>query len=296
MPDLPYYKLKKDVKYYLQSSLDNFGSGKRFFMWSGTKIDNYLNMALRVQEPHLKKDNFSQDENLHFDYYSIKRFSHQLNEACNKLWGSIELAYAVKSNRLCQKFTYEFSGGSLIPNLYYSVLSAMVSSMCGFGIISFRHISEQKDYFLIRTAGGWQLFPRKDYIISISKKPVKGWHEESIKTYETLIELGYELPNIDFNELSELRKLRNKFHYYILGKTSMEEFFGIDEFFEHLPFVLNVIKDGFDLLCYLHKDLRKIDERFKDINENIYKLFDLYGKDKSKLPFFVNIPKNDIVI
>ena len=75
----------------------------------------------------------------------------------------------------------------------------------------------------------------------------------------------------------------------------MEDFFGISDFFKHLPFVLNVIKDGFDLLCYIHKDLKKMDERFNDISNNIYKLFDLYGEDKSKLPSFVNVPKIDVI-
>ena len=295
MSYLPRYKLKKDVRYHLKSSLNNFGVTGRFFAYSGVRIDDYLNTHLKANDKNIKKANFSEDENLHFDYYSIKRFSHQLNEACNKLWGSIELAYAINSNRLCQKFTHHFSGGSLIPNLYYSTLSAMVSVMCGFGVISFRHILERQDYFLIRTGSGWKLFPRMEYIISISKKPVMGWHEQSIKTYETLIGLGYELPDVDFNELSELKNLRNKFHYYILGKTSMEEFFGIDEFFGHLPFVLNVIKDGFDLLCYLHGDLKGMHERLKDINDNIYKLFDLYGVDKSNLPSFVNVPKGIIL-
>jgi hypothetical protein len=266
--------------------MNNFGPGKKYFEYTGIQIDEYLNSTLDVKSRYLKKDDFSDVQNLHFDYYSMMRFSHQLNESCNKLWAAIELAYAIKKNRLCTEFTCNFSSGSLMPNLYYSALSALVSIMCGFGVISFRHGLTDKDYFFIRTTSGWKLYPRQTYITTILRKSIKGWHEEGIKTYQALTELGYELLPIDFEILNNLRKSRNKVQYYILGKTSMADFFGIDEFFKYLPFTLRLINDSFELLIYLHKDLKNMKSRFNNLTSNVYKLYELYGKDVSSLPDF----------
>jgi len=177
-----------------------------------------------------------------------------------------------------------FSGGSLIPNLYYSYLSAAVSNMCGFGVVSFRHYSKPFDYFLIRTEGGWGVFPRQSYIKDMFGKDVQGWHEQSIGTYQNLQKLGYELPEIDLDHFIELKRSRNKFHYSILGKTSMEDFYGIDEFFNGLPQTLKLIIGGYNLLIYLDKDSKKIYPRLQSIIKNLPSLYDLYGKDKSMLP------------
>jgi len=49
--------------------------------------------------------------------YFLNRSMHQANEACNKLWATVELHYHVKSNgKLCKRFDEKFLAIVHCPN------------------------------------------------------------------------------------------------------------------------------------------------------------------------------------
>jgi hypothetical protein len=213
--------------------------------------------------------------------YSLCRGRHQINEACNKLCASIELAYALcndQKDRVCPSFSPDFSLGTLIPTLYYSVLSSMTSSMCILGVISFRS-GRGDNYLLINYGDYWKLIKREEFLQNNLQKSAKGWHEQVKFLYQGLQENDYDLPKIDFRQFEELKRDRNLFHYEILSRVTMvDAIYGIrHHFFPNLSFTISTIKKSLDHMTYLWKDDRRINERFSEILANINKLYDSYG-------------------
>jgi hypothetical protein len=210
--------------------------------------------------------------------YSFCRANHQINEATNKIWTTVELAYSIKNSetRLVKSFSHNYSLGTLIPSLYYSLLSAIVSNLCIYGIVSFRY--NNQDLLLAREVDSWKLFNRKKYLHDHFSNSSNSWHDQVQIMYEGLIKNEYQVPDLDKVQMKNLKDHRNKLHYIILSDITMkDEFIGIKQYFEFFPFCLIFIKDSLDLIQSVWKITKKTDERFKDLCSSISTLYQSYG-------------------
>ena len=281
-PDLPKTRNIEEIKIHLSAAFRNIALVDS----SGRSLSNLVKDIINSDSATIRTGNFATHETFFFEHYSVRRLSHQLNEACNKLAACLELVNIHhQGEKVFKTFSKNFISGTLIPTLYYSQISAMVAILCGFGCISFRHYKTDGNYFLIRINNGWVLRERSTYIRKTLGKTVKGWHAEAITSYETLKELGYELPGIDISKVNSLKTERNRYHYYILGDLSMYGYYGLKPFFEHVPLVLQTIHEGLRILNAIQRD-RVITNRFDDIINNIGIIYKNCGEDASFLSSF----------
>jgi hypothetical protein len=209
--------------------------------------------------------------------YSLCRANHQINEAANKIWSTVELAYSAKDRktRLVKSFSHRFLQGTLIPSLYYSLLSAIVSNLCIYGIVSFRY--KKQDLLLARETDAWRLFDRKTYLKEHFSKSSDSWHDQVQIIYEGLVHENYQVPELDKIKMKKLKDHRNKMHYLILSDITMsDEFVGIEPYFEFFPFCLVFIKDSLDLIQSVWTITKGTDERLKELYQSLPKFYQLY--------------------
>lgn len=213
-----------------------------------------------------------------FNIYSIYSSNQQLNEACNKLWATVELANLTSKNiwkeRGYQPVGESFSGifmlGTLIPTLYYSQISTMISVLSSYGCIPI--LIHGVPYYLIRTLDGWMLFERRTYARQVLGAEIKSWHETIIRTYKSLMDKGLRLPKISVRKTLTLKKLRNEMHYEILGDLRMWRMFKDNRaYLKHAPTVVNTIEMALDNLTKIKKVTTGSDERFHNLKENMFK-------------------------
>jgi len=227
---------------------------------------------------------YSTEEEEQMLVYSFCRANHQINEATNKIWATVELAYSIKNSdtRLVKSFSHNYSLGTLIPSLYYSLLSAIVSNLCIYGIVSFRY--NNQDLLLAREVDSWKLFKRKKYLHDHFSNSSNSWHDQVQIIYEGLLKEHYQVPNLDNVQMKNLKDHRNKLHYIILSDITMkDEFIGIKQYFEFFPFCLIFIKDSLDLIQSVWKITKKTDIRFQDLRKSLPKLYQLY-RDEVPMP------------
>ena len=234
----------------------------------------------------------SVDQSL-IDAYSVHRANTQINEACNKLWAVVEIVNLVSPkiwkteySPIGERFERNYLLGTIIPTLYYSQVSALVSVMSIFGCVSIKDtISKNKSrkiimYNLVRTKEGWQLFKREHYLKDIlGIDPSKGWHRQVIQLVEGLSANLQGFPKIDVQATKELRRARNRTHYEILASVSTKPVMGIDNFFHHLPLVVSTISTVITTIekCYKPSKL-SYTKRFKNLYQNLPKLYKAYDK------------------
>jgi len=215
--------------------------------------------------------------NLHLLYRSM----HQVNEACNKLWSTTELYHHAKKDiALCNSFSPAFLGSSTIPTLHYANCSAIISIMSLFGLGSWVKREKGLEFFnLIRTSDGMFLEERANYLNSLVGSAHKGWHWQVLETYRGLVTNGRKLPKIDLEQSRELLLARTRYHYDVLGHTTMAEVYGVDEYFKFLPTVVDSIFEAIRCLhAVVHPLPNKCDERFKMLRQTIPLLAREYGK------------------
>lgn len=227
-----------------------------------------------------KVDNFTSDTAQYdwFNVYSIYSANQQVNEACNKLWATVELAN-VTSRRIWKKsynpigedFAGTFLLGTLIPTLHYSELSSMISIMSSFGCVP--TIVRKKPCYLVRTVSGWRLFGRGEYLNQTLGASPHGWHDQIIRTYEKLSEKGIRLPNLDINKVCKLKELRNSMHYEVLGDLKMWRMIKSKKAYSsHLDLVVETTNIALDNLHKLKKVTGGSDVRFTSLKRNLEKL------------------------
>jgi hypothetical protein len=221
--------------------------------------------------------NYSKNQEELMLVYSLCRANHQINEAANKIWSTLELAYSVKdrNTRLVKSFSHRFLQGTLIPSLYYSLLSAIVSNLCIYGIVSFRY--KKQDLLLARETDSWKLFDRKTYLKEHFSKSSDSWHDQVQIIYEGLVHENYQVPELDKIKMKQLKDHRNKMHYLILSDITMsDEFVGIEPYFEFFPFCLIFIKNSLDLIQSVWTITKGTDERLKELYQSLSKFYQLY--------------------
>ncbi|MEM3562443.1 MAG: hypothetical protein QXS27_05145 [Candidatus Jordarchaeaceae archaeon] len=212
-----------------------------------------------------------------FNIYSIYNANQQINESCNKLWATIELSnvtsreiWNVKYDPVGENFHSAFMLGTLIPTLYYSQISAIISILSSFGCIPIR--VKDINYYLIRTEGGWMVFKRGNYVQQVLGLGAKSWHEIIIKTYEGLTKKGVKLPKIQIKKTKDLKNLRNEFHYEILGDLKMwRPFKNINVYSKYLPTVVKTIQLALENLSKIKTVTTNCDRRFQNLLEKFKK-------------------------
>lgn len=213
-----------------------------------------------------------------FNIYSVYCANQQINEACNKLWATVELANITSKNiwkksylPMGEGFSGTFLLGTVIPTLHYSQLSAMISMLSAFGCIPI--IVNKKPCFLVRTEAGWMLFNRSEYLKSTLGISAHGWHEQIIRTYEKLSEKGVELPTLNMKKISKLKENRNSMHYEVLGDLKMWRMMkSRNTYSTSLTLVMKSIDLAMENLCEIKKVTSGCDARFLNLKNNLTKL------------------------
>ena len=269
---LPKPQILRDI--ILIYGLNKFFTSKRNLIGKNFSIDTYLNelRAGKVIQPH----SISFDR---MNMYFLNRSMHQTNEACNKLWSTIELLYSAKSDkRLCKKFCEDFASSSAVPTLHYANISSILSILSLFGVASVINRDKRLTFYnVIRTAKGMIMIERNKYLKEVFGSVKTGWHVQVLQTYAGLSERGIMLPNIDIDMSHQLLKERSKFHYDILGQTNMHGVYDIENYFRFLPTVVTSIDLAIKGIQQIVKPLPNgCDSRFKEIVNNIPTMLQIY--------------------
>ncbi len=168
--------------------------------------------------------------------YFLYRSLNQANEACNKLWATLELYRGLMNSRPSfKRFREEFLSSTSIPSLHYANMSALLSILSLFGISTWIKKGQKLRYFyILRTEAGVEMRQRTVYMVKAFGSCSTGWHKQLIQTYEGLSRLGVCLPAIDTSRSKGLLDERNKVQYDILGQTSMKGMPGTSVYASHL--------------------------------------------------------------
>ena len=241
--------------------------------------------------------------------YAITRSMVQANEACNKVWATVELLHALSywtkgypefffsdipespssmHKPLCDTFQVDFCGGTVLPTLYYAHISSLTSIMSSFGCVSIRDSTNELSYNIVRTRSGWNVFERKKFIQDLTgNKPSGGWHNQLYQIIDGLSSNLSGFPQINIDFIKQLAQTRNERHYEILGSVDAKLSRGLDEYFDYVPDVINTIYSAIFIITqvYQRHGLSGY-SRFLELHSNIPNLFKEYSK---KLPDLINI-------
>ena len=249
-------------KISLMYGLNKFFVSKRGLIGRSFSIDSYLE---RMKNGKIYVPSSVAYERL--NVYFLNRSMHQVNEACNKLWATLEVHHGVKSKeKLCRKFSADFLPSSTVPTLHYANVSALLSILSLFGLSS---IAERERnlifYNLVRTADGMRLMERNKYLSEVFGFVKSGWHAQVLQIYEGLRQKGIMLPDINLLECKKLQRERAKFHYDILSQTSMKGASG-EVYFQFLPIAARSIEVAIESI---HQAIKPIpngcDSRFEEM-------------------------------
>ncbi|MBI4210605.1 MAG: hypothetical protein HY544_03820 [Candidatus Diapherotrites archaeon] len=246
----------------IKSTVDQISQQKRqrFETWKGYNPE--VMFAKKYKNgPIYKGDDFD-DLTMH----SLARANHQISEACNKIYGTSELLYTKEENAKFKEFSLKFTGGTVLPTLYYAQITAMISILSCFGIISIRE--GEKTYNLVRTGDRWQYLLRRTHLEHIAEGCPAGWHQQILYMYEKLQENGVELPKIDLQKTKELQALRNNYHYDILTQTAMQ-YDATEKYFEYLPTVMNTTQIAITTINKIWKITNKCDARYQELADKM---------------------------
>jgi hypothetical protein len=149
-----------------------------------------------------------------------------------------------------------------------------------FGLGSWINRRKGMEFFnVVRTSTQMLLFKREEYLKALLDRAPKGWHRQVIDTYSGLQSNGIVLPEINLVSCRKLLSARSKYHYDILGHTTMAEVYGTDEYFEFLPSVLDMIGKT---IAAIHEVIKPIpngcDNRFEALCQQGPVLAMMYDK------------------
>jgi hypothetical protein len=274
---MPYPQKAIEVQQFWKQLQDESGSDD----WKGKKLS--LDYIFKKYKDSVIK-NFSADYkwlNIHLLY----RACNQINEACNKIWGTAELYYHLKDcdSKLCDDFSSGFIPSSTIPVLYYSAISSMIGILSIYGVCSYvdkvDDFSKVHFYNIVRTKQGFVTKHRVEYLDLVFGTHRKGWHDQIIQMYRDFSKFGLELPVIDLEALHSLKTDRSYYDYDILSQTTMSGTYGERKYFEHVPSVLKIIETGINSLKMNFGIIpNKCDERFNSLTNRLPILFEKYGE------------------
>lgn len=286
MSPLPYPDKITEIHSLIDSLREKHG--ELFKYWSRYGVENqvygFLSSSGFGTEKLTKTILDSVPEAL-LDAYSFHRASNQANEACNKLWATVELVYAVSPDvwgiayePMGKYFENKFLLGSLIPALYYSQLSAIVSCLSSFGCVSIRDETSRISYNIVRTRRGWRIYERKKYIKdTFGLDPSNSWHIQVAQLLKGFKDNISDFPKVDYSETDELRKQRNITHYDILSRVSASKVAGINRYFKYLPLCTNTINSALgtiEKVSWLPSYSGA--GRFRELHSNLPRLYEAY--------------------
>lgn len=166
-----------------------------------------------------------------------------------------------------ESFDGRFLLGTLIPNLYYSAMSAMVSILSTYGCIPVR--VNKQPVFLVRSGSGWIVSERQKYMRDNFGFGAKSWHDQILKTYEGLRDKGIKLPSIDMESIFELKSLRNSMQYEILGDLRMWRMFRDKRaYYKFVPKVIDLMGSSIESLSRTAVITTGCGERFDNLIAN----------------------------
>ncbi|MGI0091104.1 MAG: hypothetical protein ACREBS_05300, partial [Nitrososphaerales archaeon] len=263
---LPAPRELHEIHSLLDSIDDNlFNGSEGFIRQQATKALNSLIMQ--------KVSSYDKEDSEFFwlNVLSVFNANQQINEACNKMWATAELSNVGRGSvwkhgysPIGKEFSTLFLSGTLIPTLYYSQVSAMISSLSIFGCVPI--LVNGTPYYLVRTVEGWKSFVRRNFIKEILGKKVTGWHEQIIETYFGLIMEKIRLPKVSQSKLMRLKKLRNEMHYNVLGDIKMWRVIARREEYQNfVPFVDKTICGSIELLQTVTKVTNGCDNRYSKL-------------------------------
>ncbi len=203
------------------------------------------------------------------------RAFNQANEACNRLWATIELSlHAENEGLFCDKFNKGFLTTSIVPTLHYANITSIISILSLYGVCSLRQPHKPRDFMnLIRCGDSIHLVKRKDYIKELSGSGKKQWHIGIFTIYEALLKHGIKIPAIDLTDSYDLLKARNALDYDLLGQTTMGGAFGEDIYLSYLPYVCNNLECAIVAINAVVGNMsNEADSRFYQLKENVGKL------------------------
>lgn len=217
--------------------------------------------------------------------YSITRAMIQYNESCNKIWATMELLHALANSKqtsyLCDAFDVEFTGGTIIPTLYYAQVASLTSLMSVYGSVFIREKKNEHCYNLVRTKKGWRLDHRKRHINDLlGVKKYGKWHKQIRLIIKGLMRMK-QFPRVDLDLIEELENERLKRHYEILGEVDTKLSRGLDEFFRFLPHVLGTTSVAVYVVHQICGRLTLGIGRYNNLVEHLKTLYSEYKRDFS---------------
>jgi hypothetical protein len=215
----------------------------------------------------IRTSGFTKEQRNDLTLASMRLANNQINEACNKLYATVELAYAVRmrtfpgqSGVSSDYFSGEFVLGALVPVLYYSQVAALLSLLASYGIVlvhdkrtrrerqfdqtlQSQHWREEREFLVMRKQSDWNILSRSEVGGDV------GWHQQLLNVGARFFATAADATGFDFNLLKELKKQRELVDYGILAETSMGEVVGFERYLKFLPrahknivFCINLIK------------------------------------------------------
>lgn len=216
-----------------------------------------------------------------FNMYFLFRSLNQVNEACNKLWGTMEIYQLLGNKRPSYKgFSSDFLSSTTLPTLHYANMSALVSILALFGVCSYvKRGQKLRFYNLVRAADEIVLQERTSYLVQIAGRAEVGWHRQVLQMYDVLTRLGIGLPPIRLSESRKLMDARNRVQYDILAQTSMTGTYGTELYFSFLPFVIGNIRVAISVATDVVGSLpNNADDRFTHLEKKAPDLIAMYTK------------------
>lgn len=216
---------------------------------------------------NIQLSGFTEENQNDLTLASMRLANNQINEACNKFYATVELAYAVRtrtfavqSGVISSYFGGEFVLGALVPVLYYSQVAALLSLLASYGVVfvhdrrtrrqrhsdlvlQSKHWNGERDFLIMRMQNDWNVLSRSETGGDV------GWHQQLLNIGARFFATGTDATVYNFDLLRQLKEQRELVDYGVLAETSMAGVVGFDKYLRFLPiahknigFCINVIK------------------------------------------------------
>ena len=255
-------------------SENRFLNTQKEWLIKGLKVEKYVHI--------LNNDGVIKTSSSSFDklnMYFLYRCLNQVNEACNKLWGTMELYNQLaKGPPIYSGFNPGYLSSTTVPTLHYANMSALVSLITLFGVCSWVE-KGQKNWFynLVRTSNGLIIKERTKHLVDTFGTAKVGWHQQVIQMYEGFCNHGISLPDINIIETKRLLSERNRVQYDILTQTTMKGMYG-NGYFSFLPAVIKNIGVAINNLSEVVNPLPNgADKRFSSLEGTVPELLASYS-------------------
>ena len=213
----------------------------------------HLHIIGLADQCSLRLSGFSAEERNDLSVASMRLANNQINEACNKLYATVQLAHTVRERTFlgqvgvsADTFGGEFVLGALIPVLYYSQVAALLSLLSSYGLLFVRDRRDKQqrsvdstlksagwvndwEFLLMRTRDDWRLMSRRE-----EGKHTR-FHKQLLRIAERFSASGTDVASFDFELLNQLKGLRESVDYGILGETSLAGVIGFEQYLKFLP-------------------------------------------------------------